>query len=295
VLAHTRRAVDEDLPSPFQFNHCVIAISLSESSKFIKTPSAVADNWLIFDPTDENIQPGELPSHLQGSRVLLGIADDSTLIRLPRAEPSQHKIVRRLEGEILADGTYNAAITISQSGEWASQQRYLNKFISSAKQIERWKREFSDVLPGLEIINLKMEDHPDSILMRFKITGTKITQKSGNYIILHPDVFRIAEAPELTGSDRQQPIWFGQPRQIETFITWRFPAQWKSQEDSMKFQQACKGGSLSLQTSCSTGILKYHSLYEQTGKLMQPEEYSAALDFSRKLSMLNSHAVLFTL
>jgi hypothetical protein len=216
-------------------------------------------------------------------------------MRLPRAKPEHHKIIRKLEGEILADGTYNASVSIIQSGEWASYQRYLNKFISSARQIERWKEEFSDVLPGLKIINFRTEDHPDSLMMSFKIAGTNLIQKSGNYIILHPDVFRIAEAPELNNLNRQQPIWFGSPQKIETFITWRFPEQWKSQEDSMKFQEECKGGSLSLETSCSNGILKYHSRYEQTGKLMKQEEYSTALNFSRKLSMLNSHAVLFTL
>ena len=295
VLAHTRSSVDKKLPSPFQFNHCIIAISLSDDSKFVNTPYAVVDNWLFFDPTDETIHPGELPSELQGSRVLLGIKEDSTLIRLPRSRPEYHRKVRRLKGEIQADGSYTASITITQTGEWASYQRYLKKFISTPKQVERWKRQFSDVLPGLDIIDLKTKDHADSLIMSFMITGQHLIQKSGDFIIIHPDVFRIAEAPKLTKPNRQQPIWFGQPQEIETFITWRLPDQWISQQDSIKIQEECKGASLSMETSCSSGILRYHSLYNQAGSLMKPEEYPAALEFSRKLSMMKSHAVLFTL
>lgn len=295
VLAHTRASVDKNLPSPFQFNHCIIAISIPDESKFIDTPYAVVDNWLFFDPTDETIPPGELPSELQGSRVLLGIKKDSTLIRLPRSQSKYHKKVRHLRGEIRDDGSYTAEVTITHTGEWASNQRYMNKLVSTRKQVEIWKRQFFDVLPGLDIINLKTNDHTDSLTMSFMITGQHLIQKSGDFIILHPDVFRIAEAPKLTKLNRQHPVWFGQPQEIETYITWRIPEQWITQQDSIKIQETCKGASLLMKTRCSPGILRHHSLYQQAGRLMNSEEYAPALEFSRKLSMMESHAVLFTL
>src|SRR5215510_1039457 len=59
-------------PSPQQFNHCIIAVKVSDqtqASTIIQHPTL--GRLLIFDPTDQETPIGDLPFHLQGSLALL--------------------------------------------------------------------------------------------------------------------------------------------------------------------------------------------------------------------------------
>lgn len=295
VLANTRMNVNEKLASPFQFNHCIIAIALPEKSRFRKSPEAVKYGWLFFDPTSSTVKLGELPPQLRGSQVLLGLDQDSSLVTLPWSESGIHNKIRRLRGEIKSDGSFTAQVTVIQKGDWAAYQKQLNREVSMQRQIERWRKQFSDVIPGLNIVDFKTTDQTDSVVMSFMITGDRLIRKVGNFIILHPDIFRKAMAAELNDPMRQQPIWFGQAQEVEADIRWSIPEQWKTSQDTFKIEGVCTGAALYLETNCSPGILSHYSRYSTSGMLMKAEENQKALEFSRQLSQLESHAVLFKL
>ena len=64
--------VRADWPSPQQFNHCIIAVKVSDqtqASTVIVHPKL--GRLLIFDPTDSETPIGDLPYHMQGSLALL--------------------------------------------------------------------------------------------------------------------------------------------------------------------------------------------------------------------------------
>jgi hypothetical protein len=161
--------------------------------------------------------------------------------------------------------------------------------------VEYWRKEFSATIPGLNIIDFQSDDHADSVIMSFMITGDQVIQQAGDFFILHPDIFREAKPSELKDEERQQPIWFGKAQEVETHITWSLPDLWKTSEDTFKLEGACTGADLVLETHCSPGRLDCHSRYRQRGKLMKSGENREAVEFSRKLSQLESHAILFTL
>jgi len=88
--------VDPRLPSPFQFNHVIVAVPVGEKDHLPDLKNAIVDNWLFFDPTDPATQFGELPWGLQGSRILLGANEDTVLFKLPYPKPQGSGPKRRL-------------------------------------------------------------------------------------------------------------------------------------------------------------------------------------------------------
>ncbi|MFQ5500090.1 MAG: DUF3857 domain-containing transglutaminase family protein [Candidatus Zixiibacteriota bacterium] len=70
VLALVGGRVDRAFPTPFQFNHVILGVPLSEFTSHRGWAGAESDGWLFFDPTDESTPVGCLPLQLYDSRVL---------------------------------------------------------------------------------------------------------------------------------------------------------------------------------------------------------------------------------
>src|SRR5262249_59374749 len=74
--------VREQWVSPQQFNHCIIAVRVSDSTK----ASTVINHeqlgrLMIFDATDPYTPVGDLPDYLQGSYALLVAGDAGGLLK----------------------------------------------------------------------------------------------------------------------------------------------------------------------------------------------------------------------
>lgn len=119
IYAGDRNYVRAEWPSPQQFNHAIIAISLTEVPA--GTPAAlehaVLGKLVVFDPTDEHTVFGELPLHEQGSLALLVTASGGTLMKMPVAPADRHAVERTFEGEIDAAGDLTAVLRQRFSGE----------------------------------------------------------------------------------------------------------------------------------------------------------------------------------
>ena len=60
--------VREEWASPQQFNHCIIAIKVSDETQVATVIShPTLGRLLIFDATDDDTPVGDLPDHEQGS------------------------------------------------------------------------------------------------------------------------------------------------------------------------------------------------------------------------------------
>jgi hypothetical protein len=295
VLANSKYPVDRKLPSPFQFDHCIIAIKIENPADISEFHNAVLGNWLFFDPTDPTVDIGEIPWALQGGTVLLGESGDSILYKLPYPDPEDYKRKISLTGEINPDGSFSASVSIAHFGGWASDEKYENQHIMIDKKTDQWKEYISEILPGCHISNFTVNSNSDSACLEFKLTGNSIFSKSGDYILLKPDIFQSIEPARLCEKTRRQPIWFGPPKETETLISWHYPADWIAVSTEYSTQEECRGAIVKSHIRLSDNLINYHTVYQQTGRLMPQENYQKAMDFCRKLSGVRSQTVLFTL
>lgn len=128
--------------SPRQFNHCIIAIKISDATK---TPTVI-DNpklgrLLIFDATDPYTPVGDLPDHLQGSNALLMAGENGGLIKMPITPADFNAWTRTTEINLSEDGSIAGTIREHIKGQDSAGLRGIFRSLSNTdfnKLIERW-------------------------------------------------------------------------------------------------------------------------------------------------------------
>ena len=134
--------VRAEWPSPQQFNHCIIAVKVSEqtiASTIIEHPKL--GRLLIFDPTDGETPLGDLPFYLQGSLALVDSKASTELVRMPITPPEMNQLVRTTTLQLQPDGAIGGMIQENANGQTAAKFRTEFRQLSKPEyngMIERW-------------------------------------------------------------------------------------------------------------------------------------------------------------
>lgn len=129
VFISTNFPVNPNLPTPFQFNHCIIAISLKGEDVSPRLQNASINRWLFFDPTHPSTEIDEMPIMLQGRNMLVITQEDSLLVRLPYPSPRDYRRVYRAKTYLNQNGSISAKVRITDFGGRATQSRYHRRIV----------------------------------------------------------------------------------------------------------------------------------------------------------------------
>ena len=128
--------------SPSQFNHCIIAIKVSDETKASTVVThPTLGRLLIFDSTDDDTPVGDLPEDEQGSFALIAAGDSGSLMKMPETPSDANSINREIDATLTEDGTVNASIRQQAIGQRAVDLRRLFHGLSrpdSFRVIEGW-------------------------------------------------------------------------------------------------------------------------------------------------------------
>ncbi|MBV9209690.1 MAG: DUF3857 domain-containing protein [Acidobacteria bacterium] len=126
IFAGDPTYVREEWASPNWFNHCIIAVKVSDETK---APSIAMHptlgRLLIFDATDDMTPVGDLPTHEQGSFALVTAGDNGALLRMPTTSPEDNLMERQANVVLDSDGTIKATISERSMGQRATYERML--------------------------------------------------------------------------------------------------------------------------------------------------------------------------
>ena len=202
--------VRADWPSPQQFNHCIIAVKVSDqtqASTVIQHPKL--GRLLIFDPTDSETPIGDLPYHMQGSLALLDSKNTTELVTMPVTPPEMNELERVATLQLQADGAIAGMIQENAKGQTAAKFRSEFKQLSKPDyhgMIERWltagatsaqldKIEPSDnVGDGKFTLNVQFSAKAYGQLMRDRL------------LVFKPAVVSRRESLSLTAPQRKHPV-----------------------------------------------------------------------------------------
>jgi hypothetical protein len=202
--------VREEWASPNQFNHCIVAIKVSDETKvatILAHPKL--GRLLIFDPTDDDTPVGDLPEHEQGSLALIVAGEAGSLMRMPITPPETNLLDRQVEAQLDADGSLTATIHEKATGRWAvgyrSEFRHLSR-PDYQKGIEGW------ISSGATAAKVsRVEPRDDSSAGRFDLdidfTAPAYAQLMQNrLLVFKPAIVSRRESLSLTEAKRKNPI-----------------------------------------------------------------------------------------
>ncbi|HLG16275.1 MAG TPA: DUF3857 domain-containing protein [Blastocatellia bacterium] len=212
--------VREEWPSPQQFNHCIIAVKVSDETEVptvVKHPAL--GRLMIFDPTDDNTPVGDLPGDEQGSLALIVAGDQGSLLRMPVTPPEANRLERQSEVMLGPDGSISATVRDRALGQSAVALRRVFRRLARpdfVKFIERW------VTSGATGANVsKVEPADNAADGRFSLdvefTAARYGQlMQGRLLVFKPAVVSRREFLFLTDATREHPVVLGPHAYAET-------------------------------------------------------------------------------
>lgn len=230
-------------PSPQQFNHCIIAVKVSDETQagtIIKHPRL--GRLLIFDPTDEQTPLGDLDFDMQGSLALIDSKEETELVRMPVTSAEVNHLERVATFELRADGGISGKIQDQAKGQTAARIRTDYKKLSKpdfTRMIERW------LTSGATSARLsKMEPSDNTAEGQFTLSVEFSADNYGQLMqdrlmVFKPVVVSRREGLALTAPKRMHPVVLGNNAYSET-VKVQLPAGFTVDElpDPVKIQTA---------------------------------------------------------
>lgn len=287
VLTGVRTWVSRGVCSPFQFDHCILAIPSSVLGDSMLYPLARAGEWLIFDPTDPAAPFGYLPIAEYGNGILIASDKDTALTWLRDLEPEQNARRMSATATLADDGALSAQVRTTAYGDLAAVMKYHNKATSTRDQIDEILESITTSVPGATITDYQSASDGDSTWITFTLQGKNYLQRSGDLSILKLDFLWSGEVAAFRKSERMHPIWFGAPRRTDVEIRWKLPDGWVA-EGLDSIGAACRTASIFASVKNDPGGLFYKSVSEKSGDVMEASEYADARAFRRVFERIST-------
>ncbi len=278
--------VRSEWPSPQQFNHCIIAVKVSDDTRgptIIQHPRF--GRLLIFDPTAEETPVGDLPSYLQGSLALIDSKECDALVKMPVTPPESNLLDRQIEASIDGNGSLVATIREKANGQWAAGYRGELQRESRpeyVKRIEGW------VTAGATAAKVtKVEPRDDSAAGRFDLDVDFIAPEYGQLmqqrlLVFKPAIVARRESLYLTEAKRKHPVVLRSTSYSET-VRVKLPSGFAVDEmpDAVKLDTAF--GSYATSYDVKDGELIFSRKLVQRATTIPVEQYNSVRSFFERI------------
>ncbi|MBN1212578.1 MAG: DUF3857 domain-containing protein, partial [candidate division Zixibacteria bacterium] len=285
ALVQTQYPVDTGLPTPFQFNHCLLAVPLSdfEHPDEIAARSAPGNDYIFIDPTYEYAPTGYLYPPVYGSRALVASNYGEPLVRLSTLPPRNNRRRYCATARLNADKSFTADIDIRVYGLQAvNDRRHLAK-LNTDDLNDEYRRWLAQTCNSPRLENFAIKDFDDSILVTFKLSADGYLGASGDYLLLKADFFHADRSSQLKKGERQWPIYFGPPVRSETEIEWRLDEALTHEEKNDSGRYACSLGEVTWEKTVSDSTITFKTKNVFTGETVSVDDYDRAREFEKML------------
>lgn len=210
--------VREAWPSPQQFNHCILAVVLSDKAPaeapVVESPAH--GRLLIVDPTAEFTAVGSLPADERGGLALLIAPDGGLLTRLPEAPAGTDAVERAVEGAVMAGGSLSATVRTISRGEPASAERQAAAALQDADYRLRLERRMAADLGTARLSDVSRTDTADAFELTMRVSAPAYGQvMQQRLLVLVPPFRTTGSLPALTAPTRSRPVWMDAELRVE--------------------------------------------------------------------------------
>jgi hypothetical protein len=293
VLVSTNAKLREDIPTPFQFNHAVLAIDVDDLGDRLRESRAVTGDWLLFDPTDPHTELGELPPHLADTQVLL-VAPDGDLLATSRGDPWAHR--RQIQESLRVDaaGVFRGEIRVTDFGTRASLSSQL---IRDEGETGIRAHLMSLLGPQHRIIGVaahegrSRETGEHGVQFVARVEG-RLTRLAGGGFLLDPSTTRLPEIPKPSDPDRKTGIYLGPPSTLIVKTSWSLPHGLRAREARVSESFGCEGTSMLYRVLAREDDVETRWEFTREGRTVGPERAEEVCRFAEDLGAIGQLVVV---
>lgn len=281
IFAGDRNYVREAWPSPQQFNHAIIAITLTSSTT--ETPAVISHptlgRLLLFDPTDETTPVGELPLHEQGSLALVVAPNGGDLVRVPVAPVTRHRVERMVSGRIDPAGALSAAVVQRFDGSSAARERALARQLDATSYKDVLNRRAASAIARATVSDLQPPvASADGFELKYHVAAAGFGQHQGPLMLVTPPLEPAASIDLPAGSGRRTAIHL-EPRNLVEKVRLELPDGFRVDELPAALTLDTAFGRYTLRCTAEKNVVVIERVFEMPLQTIRPEHYSEARAF----------------
>jgi hypothetical protein len=214
VMVDTDRGViDPNVPSLIG-NHVIAAIEIPAGYQNPALKAVISANdgkrYLIFDPTNEYVPIGLLPTYLQGSTGLLLNGANSQAISLPVLKPGSDTVTRTADFTLAADGTLAGTVTVKRLGASSDGLRRFFLMTSADDQLKSIENSLRSDFASFTVDTATVQNAQalgQQMVQRYQVTAPSYAKNAGTLLLVRPRVVG-SDAFTLQPSWRKYPVEF---------------------------------------------------------------------------------------
>ena len=286
IYAGEPNYVRAEWASPSQFNHCIIAVRISDATQaasVITHPKL--GRLLIFDATDPFTAMGDLPDEEQGSQALIIAGESGGLATMPITPPEFNALKRNVEVNLKEDGTIEGVIRERSTGQPSRYERAgfrLRSASEYSKAIERW---LTRGATAARLVKLTPNDRQAEA--GFDLDVEFIAPAYGQLmqnrlLVFKPAIVSRSNSIYLTEKDRKNPISFDSDSFEETAV-FTLPAGFIVDEMPDAVTLDTPFGKYKSSYEVKNGKLVYNRSMILTRSTIPVEKYGAVREFFSKV------------
>jgi hypothetical protein len=278
--------VREEWASPGQFNHCIIAVKVSDETK---TPTvlnhAKLGRLLIFDATDPFTPVGDLPDYLQGSQALIMAGENGGLSKMPITPPETDFLERNVEVNLSAEGEIKGTISEKASGQTSSIFRRELRALSASQYkqtIEGW---LTRGATGALLVKVTSSDkHSEaSFNLDVEFSAPRYAQlMQDRLLVFKPVIVGRRGGVFLTEINRDQPVMLDSNSMKET-VTFNLPQAFVVDEMPDAVTLETPFGKYTTRYEAKDNKLIFTRSLVTTRTTVPVEKYNSVKDFYSKI------------
>jgi Domain of Unknown Function with PDB structure (DUF3857)/Transglutaminase-like superfamily len=277
----------EEWASPYQFNHCIIAVKISDETKtatVINHPKL--GRLLIFDATDSYTPVGDLPEYLQGSFALIAAGDQGGLSKMPVTSPEANSLDRKIEVTLSGSGAISGVINEKASGQMSTEFRSEYRLMKTAEyqqMIDGWLTYGATGAKATKITSTDFNaDAKFNLDVEFNAANYGQLMQN-RLLVFKPVIVGRRETVKFTEITRKHPILIDSTLFNETII-FTLPQGFTVDElpDAVKLETSF--GKYSTNYEVKDGKLIFTRSYRLSQTIVSPENYKSVKDFYSKMS-----------
>ena len=214
VMVDTKRGVVDPHTPSLIGNHMIAAIEIPKGydNPLLRAvvTAKTGKRYLIFDPTNEYVPIGMLPTYEQGSYGVLMADADSQVVALPILNPDTDTVEHAAQFELSPDGSLKGDVTVSRLGPSSAHVRRFFTMSSDKEKRENLERSLRGDFSEFELGSQKVENIRDldrQFILRYTVSASSYARNAGTLLLLRPRILGTDVTP-LRDGPRKYPIQF---------------------------------------------------------------------------------------
>jgi Domain of Unknown Function with PDB structure (DUF3857)/Transglutaminase-like superfamily len=295
VIVNTDRGVVRPEYPSMHFDHVILAIHLPDSVQMNALYAAADEpglgHILFFDPTDEYVPLGYLPSQLQDNYGLVVTPAGGQIVRMPLLPPATNRLLRVGKFSLAPDGQLTGEIQELRWGAPASDDRAAFLEVQASKRAE-----VIEGFLGLSLNNFvltaaafqNLQNYDQNFGLYYKFVSPGYADVAGNMLMVRPRIVGDKYTNLLRLFDekkaRKYPLQFDEATLQSDVFDITVPAGYTPDGLPRPVEASCDYATYKSETTFADGVLHYKRSFEVKDLTVPVQNLPQIRDFLKQVA-----------